>query len=145
MMQQLQQERAAASNVIAEIIQPILDEVIDLVVLESEESPPPPVSFPESPESPAYLPPEIEDEDEAIVSAEVGESVSYECVKCQLRGDNRFEIMMHLEEDHDLPGEEDILRMYMREMKTKEKTEAAEVPDSTTKISVKENNNENSN
>ena len=135
--QQDQQERDAASNVIAEIIQPILDEVIDLAVLESEMPRPPPVIFPDSPDSPTYLPPE--DEDEAMVSAEV----LYECAKCQRRGDNLYEIMMHLEDDHDLPGDEDILMMNVREMKTKEKMEASEVPDSTTKISVKENNENN--
>ena len=134
--QQDQQERDAASNVIAEIIQTILDEVIDLAVLESEMPRPPPVIFPDSPDSPTYLPPE--DEDEAMVSAEV----LYECAKCLLKGDNLYEIMMHLEDDHDLPGDEDILMMNVREIKTKEKMEASEVPDST-KISVKENNENN--
>ena len=136
MMQQHHQERVTAFNVIAEIIQPILDEVIDLAVLESEIPRHPPVIFPDSPDSPTYLPPE--DEDEAMVSAEV----LYECAKCLLKGDNLYEIMMHLEDDHDLPGDEDILRMNVREIKTKEKMEASEVPDST-KISVKENNENN--
>ena len=114
MMQQHHQERVTASNVIAEIIQPILDEFIDLAVLESEMPRPPPVIFPDSPDSPTYLPPG--DEDEAMVSAEV----LYECAKCLLKGDNLYEIMMHLEDDHDLPGDEDILMMNVREMKTKE-------------------------
>ena len=77
MMQQLEQERAAASNVIADIIQPILDEAIDLAVEE--------VQVPESldPDSPVYEPPGTEDEDEdeegEMKSAGVGDEVSSGC------------------------------------------------------------------
>ena len=78
-------------------------------------------------------------------SAEGEESVSYECTKCQLREDNIFNVMMHLEEDHGLPDDEDILKMNLREIKTKERMKISEMPDSTVKISVPENNNENNN
>ena len=120
MMEQLQQQRAAASTLITEIIQPILDHILDEVVpvLDSEVTPP--FSFSETADSPAYCPPEIESEDEAMESGEVGESVSYECTECQRREDNIFEIMMHLEADHGIPDEEDILRMKVREIKTKD-------------------------
>ena len=136
-MQQLQQERAAASSVVGDIIQPILDEVLVMAVLDSEV--PPSVSFPETPDSPAYCPPEIEDEDED--EAMVEESVSYECTECQRREDNKFEIMMHLEMDHGLPDDEDILRMKVREIKTKDSGETPEIPDTTAEVSVQENNN----
>ena len=132
MMQQLQQERAAASNVLADIVQPILDEAVALAVA----APPSSVSFSESPDSPVYCPPEIESEDEEMAS------VSYECSECQLRGDNIWDIMMHLEEIHGIPDDEEILRMKVREIKTKD-VETREMPDTTTVLSVQENNNEN--
>ena len=132
MMQQLQQERA----VIADIIQPILDQILDEVVPVLGSEVPPPVSCSETPEtpdspaySPAYSPPEIESEDEALVSAEGGESVSYECTECQLTQENIYEIMMHLEVDHGLPDDEDILRSKVKEIKTRE-------------MPIQENNNE---
>ena len=140
-MQQLQEERAAASNVVTDIVQPILDDILDQVIalamLESDGPAPPPVSSSETPDSPVYRPPETESEDDEMASVEVGGSASYECTKCQLRSDDIYEIMMHLEEDHGLPEDEEILRMNVKEIKTKE----SEMPDSTTKISVKENNN----
>ena len=140
MMQQLQ-ERAAVSSVIHDI----LEEAIGLAVSESEGSPP--VSSSETPESPVYQPPEDEeeDEDESMGSAGVRESVSYECTECQRRGDNIYEIMMHLEEDHGLPDDEEMLMMKVREIKTKNsaETETSKKPDSTTVVSDQENNNEN--
>lgn len=133
MMQQLQQERAAASNVVAEIIQPILDESIGLAVLESQA--PLLFSFSEAPDSPVYCPPEVESEDEAMVSAEVGGSVSYECTECQRRHENIFEIMMHLENDHGEPDDEEMLMMKVREIKSDDFEE-------TSNTSVQVNNNE---
>ena len=127
-MQQLQQERLLRS----EIIQPILDQILDEVVAVLGSEVQPPVSCsetPDTPDSPAYRPPEIESEDEAFVSAEAGESVSYECTECQLREENIYEIMMHLEVDHGLPDDEDILREKVRKIKTQ--------------LPVQENNNEN--
>ena len=112
MMAQLQQERA----VIADIVQPILDELIDLAVLESEG--PPPASFPESPGSPVYQPPE--EEDEEMGSAQAGETVSYECSECQMMADNKFEVMMHLEEDHGFEEDEEILKGKIKEIKMKQ-------------------------
>ena len=152
MMQQLQQERAAASNVVADIIQPILDHVLDhvldqilandLALSESEDPPPPPVSSSETPDSPVYCPPGTESEDEEMATVEVGESVSYECPECQLRQDDIYDIMMHLEQDHGFPDDEEILRKNVKEVRTKK----SEMPDSTTKISVEENEtNENNN
>ena len=113
MMAQLQQER----SVIADIVQPILDELIDLAMLEFQVPPPPPASFPESPGSPVYQPPE--EEDEEMGSAQVGETVSYECSECQLRGDNIFQMMEHLEEDHGVEEDEEILRGKIKEVKMK--------------------------
>ena len=112
MMAQLQQERA----VIADIVQPILDELIDLAVLESEG--PPPASFPESPGSPVYQPPE--EEDEEMGSAQAGETVSYECSECQMMADAIFEVMMHLEEDHGFEEDEEILKGKIKEIKMKQ-------------------------
>ena len=128
LMQQLQQERLLRS----EIIQPILDQILDEVVAVLGSEVQPPVSCsetPDTPDSPAYRPPEIESEDEAFVSAEAGESVSYECTECQLREENIYEIMMHLEVDHGLPDDEDILREKVRKIRTQ--------------LPVQENNNEN--
>lgn len=141
MMEQLQQERAAASTLIAEIIQPVLDHILDEVVPVLDSVASPPFSFSETPDSPAYCPPEIESEDEAMESAEVGESVSYECTECQRREDNIFEIMMHLEGDHGIPDDEDILRMKVREIKNN--LETREMPNSTSEMSLQENNKEN--
>ena len=143
MMLQLHQERMAASNEVADNTQPIvdhiLDEIMDQVVMESEDPPPAPVSFSESPGSPVYLAPGIEEEMESAQD-QGNEAVTFECMECQLRDQNIFVVMEHLEEDHGLPGEEDVLRMKVREVKIKESIESSEMPDSTTKISDKENN-----
>ena len=106
-------------------------------------APPSSVSFSESPDSPVYCPPETEAEDEEMVAAEGGESVSYECTECQRAGDNIYDIMMHLEEDHGLPDDEEILRRKVREINTKGGVETSEMPDSNTEISVQGSNNEN--
>jgi len=117
LMQQLEQERAAASTLIAEVIQPVLDHILDEVVPVTE-SEFPQFSFSETPDSPVYCPPEIVSEDEAM--AEVAESVSYECTECPRRGENIYDIMMHLEEDHGIPDDEDVLRRKVREIKSKD-------------------------
>ena len=124
LMLQLQQERMAASNVVADNSQPIvehiLDEVMDQVVMEPEDQPPPPLSFSESPASPVYLAPEIEEEMDSAQD-QGDETVTFECMECQLRDQNIYVVMEHLEEDHGLPGEEDVLRMKVREVKIKER------------------------
>ena len=113
MMQQLQHERSAASHIVSDIIQPILDEVIDMAVLESE------VPM-DSQDSPAYQAPETDDEDAEMGSAEVRETVSYECTECQMKANDIFHVMMHLEEDHGVPEDEEILRSKVKEIKIKQ-------------------------
>ena len=69
--------------------------------------------------------------------------VSYECAECQRSGENIFDIMMHLEEDHGLPDDEEILRSKVREIKTKAGVETSEMPESNSEIKVQGSNNEN--
>ena len=74
----------------------------------------------DSQDSPAYQAPETDDEDAEMGSAEVRETVSYECTECQMNANDIFHVMMHLEEDHGVPEDEEILRSKVKVIKIKQ-------------------------
>ena len=68
------------------------------------------------PASPAYFPPEMElDED----------FLWYECTECGTRRENKFELFQHLEEDHGVQDDEDILNSKVKGIKANEEGDSA--------------------
>ena len=92
----------------------IIEDILEVVVQSREKQPNDSPDMPDMPDSPSYVPPDIESEDE--------DYECYECTECQLRKPIKFDLYFHLETDHGISEDEEVLNSKVKGIKRVDKT-----------------------